>query len=69
MDAHYRKGVALSDINRNEEAVTAFENVTRLNPQHAHAHNQMGNALSELGRFQEAGMAYRRHINLNQIGV
>ena len=53
-----RKGIVLSELNRKEEAVEAFEDATRLNPEHADTHYRKGVALLELNRKEEAVEAF-----------
>lgn len=55
-DVDLRLSVALLCVrlNEHERAVTHFEHVVKLNPNHAMAHNQFGLSLLVLGRNQEA---------------
>jgi tetratricopeptide (TPR) repeat protein len=54
------EGVTLSDFERYEEALAAYEQAIRLNPNYVHAYNGKGNALSDLKRYKEAEQAFEK---------
>jgi tetratricopeptide (TPR) repeat protein len=65
-DFWYRKGNALFDLKRYEEALEAYEKAIELNPEDAaDAWNGKGSALEALGRYEEALEAYEKAIELN----
>ncbi len=49
-----REGNALNGLKRYEEALAAYEQAIRLDPNYVHAYNGKGNALSDLKRYEEA---------------
>ena len=55
----------LSELGRNEEAVAAYNEAVRLDPQHVNAHYHKGNALYNLERYEDAIVAYNEAIRLN----
>jgi serine/threonine protein kinase len=58
-------GFSLYDLNRNEEAIAAYEQALRLDPNYANAYNGKGNALRALKRYEEALAAYEQALRLN----
>jgi tetratricopeptide (TPR) repeat protein len=59
------KGNIFLGWNRNQEALSAFNEAIRLDPQSALAYNGKGNALQELRQYQEAVSAFDEAIRLN----
>src|SRR6266699_665483 len=59
------EGNALHSLQRYQEALVAYEQAIRLDPNYARAYNGKGNALSGLQRYQEALTAYEQAIHLN----
>ena len=62
--AHDNLGVAYSTLGRWPEAVTAFQQAIRLQPDDTVAHYNLGVAYSNLGRSQDAVAAYQQVIRL-----
>jgi predicted O-linked N-acetylglucosamine transferase (SPINDLY family) len=54
VNAHLALGVALVQLQRQEEALAAFLEAARLDPGSAEAHTNAGNVLAALGRHDEA---------------
>jgi tetratricopeptide (TPR) repeat protein len=59
------EGNALEDLKRYDEALAAYEQAIRLDPNYALAYNNTGNALEDLKRYEEAFAAYDQAIRLN----
>ncbi len=59
------KGDVLVDLERYEEALSAYEKAIQLDPHYSSAFKGKGNALYELKRYKEALTAYDRSIQLN----
>jgi tetratricopeptide (TPR) repeat protein len=59
------KGVALSRLNRHEEALCAYEKALGASPEYAHAWYGKGTALGELGRTEEELAAYERAVSID----
>ena len=51
---HYNRGLTNESLNRYEDAVEAYQAVTRINPDHTEAHFRLGVNYSYLGRHTEA---------------
>jgi tetratricopeptide (TPR) repeat protein len=61
----FQKGAALNKLKQYAEAIEAFDQAIRLNPNDAEAYYNKGNALRELERYEEAIVAYDHAIRLN----
>ena len=59
------EGNTLSDLKRYEEALAAYEQAIRLDPNSASAYTGKGNALSDLKHYEEALAAYDQAIRLD----
>jgi len=59
------KGYMLSNLKRYEEALAAYEQTSRLDPNYALAYYNKGNTLSDLKRYEEALAAYEQAIRLD----
>ena len=55
-----REGNALSDLKRYEEALAAYEQAIRLDPNYAYAYNNKGDVLRELKRYKEAEQTFEK---------
>ncbi len=64
-DQWFDESNSFRDLNRYEEALTAYEQAIRLDPNDAAAHINKGNALRNLKRYKEALSAYDQAIRLN----
>ncbi len=62
--AHCKRGNALSDEGKLEEATAEFRTAIRLAPDFAEAHCNLGNALRTQGKLDEAVGEYRTAIRL-----
>jgi len=60
-----REGNALNGLKRYEEALAAYEQAIRLDPNYTYAYLFKGNALSDLKRYEEALAAYEQAIRLD----
>jgi tetratricopeptide (TPR) repeat protein len=63
--AYNNKGVALDNLKRYEEAIAAYDQAIRLDPNNDVAYNNKGYALNELKRYKEALAAYEEAIRLD----
>ncbi len=61
-EAYYLLGVALKNLNRQDEAVRALEEATRLNPHYARAHTRLGELFSGRGETDRAREQFRQAI-------
>ena len=61
-DAWYNRGLALSDLGRNEEAIASYEQAVAIKPDYDAAWYNRGNALSALGRKEEAIASYEQAV-------
>jgi len=52
------KGIALTNLDRYDEAIMAYDEAIRLDPNNADAWNSKGNALTNQGKYDEAITAY-----------
>ena len=64
-EAWYNHGSALSDLDRQDEAVISYEVATALRPEYAEAWYNRGVALGTLGRYAEAVASYDRVIAID----
>ena len=55
-----KEGFTLNALKRYEEALAAYEQAIRLNPNDANAYHGKGVALSGLKRYEEAGQAFTK---------
>jgi tetratricopeptide (TPR) repeat protein len=63
-EAWNKKGIALEDLNKSEEAHQAFEKAIALKPDYATAWNNKGVALQNLNKSEEAQQAFEKAIAL-----
>jgi len=64
-EARYNLGIALSQLGKDREALTSFQEAVRIQPHFPPAYFQAGEALRNLGRHREAAAYYRKAIELN----
>ena len=64
-DAYCNKGVALKNLNQYQQAIDAYDNAIRINPNDADAYCGKGVALQNLNQFQQAIDAYDNAIRIN----
>ncbi len=64
-DAWFYKGHALSDLNKFDEAIKAYDKVIENNPQNSITWDNKGIALVKLNKFAEAITAFDKAIELN----
>ena len=55
-----KEGIALYGFKQYEEAIAAYDQAIRLNPNYADAYNNKGLALDQFGRKREAQQAYEK---------
>lgn len=60
MEAYIGWGCALNELNKYEEAITKFEKVIKLNPNHCEAYYLWGYALNNLDQHEEAIKKYNQ---------
>lgn len=65
VEAYYNLGNALSKINRQSQAITAYDNATSLNPEHKNAWLNKGDAYRVLQKMVQAEECYRRALQLD----
>lgn len=56
--------MALGELGRPEEALVAYEQALRLNPNYALAHHNRGIVLRKMGRLKEAEQAFQKAQDL-----
>ena len=66
-DKQYNLGIVYSILEREGDAVAAFQNAVALNPDDAEAYFNLGIALNTLGRDSEAAEAYKKAFSLKKI--
>jgi Flp pilus assembly protein TadD len=62
------QGIALGNQGKFDEAIQAFDEAIRINPQLAEAWNNKSNALKQLNRTTEADAAYAKARELGYAG-
>lgn len=58
----YNRGIALSSLNRFDEAVASYQRAIGLKPEMAEAHYNLGLALRAMGRVHEAVASYKQAV-------
>jgi Tfp pilus assembly protein PilF len=61
----YNRGVALQEAGQLDQAIAAYREAIRLDPDLSMAHNNLGVALSDKGQLDEAMPLYRKAIQLD----
>jgi WD40 repeat protein/cytochrome c-type biogenesis protein CcmH/NrfG len=61
----YNKGIILHAQNKLDEAVAAFENQVRMDPDHKGAWYRKGNSLQKQGNLEETIRAFQKHIEVS----
>jgi tetratricopeptide (TPR) repeat protein len=64
VDALYNQGVIAWNAGKAEEAKKHFEEVVKLNPQHADAHYQLGMCFVNLGNLAEAAGMFEKYLSI-----
>jgi tetratricopeptide (TPR) repeat protein len=62
---HFQLGNVLFRQNRPDEAITSYQEATRLKPKYALAYNGMGIVYASQGRWEEAMVEYRKALEIN----
>ena len=62
---HYGKGIALMNLDRDDEAIPAFEEAIRLKPDYPSAHLGLASAHHRLGNVPNARKAYEAALRLD----
>lgn len=65
MEAYNNLGLALTEINKNEEAILNYNKALEINPNYSIAYNNIGNSLNYLGKYKEAIYYCQKAISLN----
>jgi tetratricopeptide (TPR) repeat protein len=63
-DAHYNRGNVLQSINRQEEALAAYDQALAIAPGHTEALNNRSNVLIHLNRLEDALASYDQALAL-----
>ena len=63
--AWYNLGVAYINLNRYNDAIEAYRQALRINPEDADAWNNLGIAYRHLNRYNDAIEAYRQALRIN----
>ena len=58
------KGIALYELGRFSDAITAYDHALMVDPRHAKVYYNKGIALADLGRHQEAIYSYNKAIEI-----
>jgi tetratricopeptide (TPR) repeat protein len=64
-EVHYNRGVNYGIFGKHQEAVEAFKQAIKINPDYVEAHYNLGVALGESGMYKEAIAAYKQAIRIN----
>lgn len=64
-EQHFDSGVELPEQGRLKQAISAYDEALRLNPQYAKAYNNRGFAYDNLGQYQRAIQDYDEAIRLD----
>lgn len=64
VDALYNQGVIAWNAGKAEDAKKHFEEVIKLNPQHADAHYQLGMCFVNLGNLSEAAGMFEKYLSI-----
>ena len=59
------KGLALVQLGLYQDAIKAFKNCIKYNPEFPDAHNSLGTVLINLGKTEDANLSFKRAITLN----
>ncbi len=62
--AWYVQGRALGEMRQYPDAIGAYLQALRINPDDVYALNNLGNAYRQIGRFQDAFLAYREALRI-----
>jgi len=62
--ALFNRGVDLESLGKREEAVAAYREAIRIEPELAEAHYNLGNALDDQGKLEQAVAEYRTAIRI-----
>ena len=62
---HYGKGIALMHLNRDDEAIPAFEEAIRIKPDYPSAHLALASAHHRLGNISNSRKAYEAALRLD----
>ena len=65
MPAWYNLGVAYSDLNRNDDAIEAYRQALRINPEYAAAWNNLGATYGKINRYDDEIEAHRQALRIN----
>ena len=64
-EAHYDRGINLGTSGKHQEAIEAFKQAIRINPDYAEIHYNLGVAHGKSGMYKEAIEAYKQAIRIN----
>ena len=61
----FKRGIVLAEMGKKNEALAAYDEAIKIDPNYAEVHCGRGDALAYLGRNQEALAAYNKAIKIN----
>jgi tetratricopeptide (TPR) repeat protein len=64
-NAWFSLGFAYHNLKRHDDAIEAYRQTLRINPEHGLAWNNLGNAYADLTRYNDAVEAYRQALRIN----
>jgi YVTN family beta-propeller protein len=68
-ESWYNRGVALSILNRNEDAIQSYDRAIKLDSGTINAWNSKGHALSGIGKYADALRSYDRAIEIHSDNI
>ncbi len=68
-EVHYERGINFDTSGKHQEAIEAFKQAIRVNPDYAEAHYNLGTIYGKLGKYQEAIDAFKQVIRIEPDNV
>src|SRR5882757_11182765 len=63
-DCHYNMAFALQSLGRLDDAISHYQQATKLKPDYIEAYTNLGNVLKDVGRYSASAASYERVIAL-----